>query len=300
MANADRRELGFGATRNHGEFAMDPEVHTALSDDGVKLEYEVIGEGPPVVMLHGGLAGRGAFSRQRDALGSRYRLILPSARGNDGTDPTLPPDYGFATSELRDVLSVMDAEDVLKANIVGHSSGGALAFEMTRRHPARVDRLVLIEPSLISLLPPERQAWLRGCLSEKVEIHHQEGPLACVAATLAMVGGSAWAGLDEETRQQRLAPFEPVSPTMGPHWAGLLAMDVSPEDLVGFHDETILIYASEGREFFAFEPDIADCWERERPDLKLHRVEGAGHNVHRDQPEVVNTAILEFFEGTRD
>jgi pimeloyl-ACP methyl ester carboxylesterase len=241
--------------------------------------------------------GRGAFTRQHDALGARYRLIGPSARGNDGTDPTLPPDYGFSTSELRDVLAVMDAEGVDKAHVVGHSSGGALAFELTRRHPERVSRLVLIEPSLIGLLPPERQSWVRGQISDKVEIHHRDGPMACVAASLAMVGGSAWASLDESARQQRLTPMESMSPILGPHWSGLLAIEVSPEDLASFHDDTMLIYAHEGSEFFEFEPDIAACWERERPDLKLLRVEGAGHNVHLDVPNVVNAAILEFLGG---
>ena len=88
-----------------------------------------------------------------------------------------------------------------------------------------------------------------------------------------------------------------MSPIMAPHWSSLLAIDVSPEALASFHDDTMLIYAREGREFFEFEPAIAACWQRERPDLKLLRVEGAGHNVHLDVPDVVNTAILEFFGG---
>ena len=44
-----------------------PEVIKTISaTDGVQLEYEVLGTGEPLVMLHGVFAGRGAFSRQRE------------------------------------------------------------------------------------------------------------------------------------------------------------------------------------------------------------------------------------------
>ena len=73
-----------------------------------------------------------------------------------------------------------------------------------------------------------------------------------------------------------------------------MAMAVEPADLADFHASTLLIYAEVGAEIFDFEPLIAECWRRERPDLELITVAGAGHNVHRDQPDVVNAAILRF------
>ncbi len=75
-------------------------------------------------------------------------------------------------------------------------------------------------------------------------------------------------------------------------------IDVTPADLAGFHDATLLIYAGESSGFFEIEPIIAECWRRERPDLELITVPGAGHNVHRDQPEAVNAAILGFLAGS--
>ena len=41
-------------------------IKTISASDGVQLEYEVLGTGEPLVMLHGVFAGRGAFSRQRE------------------------------------------------------------------------------------------------------------------------------------------------------------------------------------------------------------------------------------------
>lgn len=274
---------------------MPDTIRSVTAADGVELHYEVEGAGgQPLVMLHGGLAGRGAFSRQREALSQHFRLILPSARGNDGSDPTLPEDYGFETSELRDLLTVMDAEGLASAHVVGHSSGGALAFELARRHPERIDRLVLIEPSLIGLVPDGHRQTLYDTLTGLIEQDETEGPMACVRASLAAVGGKAWEALDEDRIEAMIAPLAGVSPTMAPHWKALMAIQVEPADLASIQSPTLLIYAETATEFFAFEPMIADCWRRERPDLELITVAEAGHNVHRDQPDIVNGAIVRF------
>ena len=83
-------------------------VHSATAPDGAHLEYEVVGDGEPLVILHGIFAGRRTFSRQRE-LADRYKLILPSLRGHDGSGKELPPDYGIDTSDLRDLCAVLNA-----------------------------------------------------------------------------------------------------------------------------------------------------------------------------------------------
>src|SRR5947207_3414 len=122
------------------------EMRSVAAPAGVKIEYEVVGAGKPVVLLHGGFAGRSTFSRQR-SLAEHYRLILPSSRGHDRTDGTLPPAYGFDTSEVDDVCAVLKAEGVDRTHLIGHSSGGATAFAFARRFPQQVDHLVLICPT---------------------------------------------------------------------------------------------------------------------------------------------------------
>ena len=106
-----------------------PQVITAL--DGVQLEYEVLGDGEPIVILHGVCDSRGAVSCHR-GLSGWYRLILPSFRSHDNSGKGLPTDYGIATSELRDLCSVLDAEGVQRCHLLGHSSGGAVAFAFAR------------------------------------------------------------------------------------------------------------------------------------------------------------------------
>ena len=99
------------------------EKRSVAAADGVKIEFEVLGAGPPMLLVHGGFAGRFTFSRQRP-LAERYRLIITSSRGHDGTDGTLPASFGFGTSEVDDLHAVLQAEGVTRTHVMGHSTGG--------------------------------------------------------------------------------------------------------------------------------------------------------------------------------
>lgn len=110
--------------------AQNIETRSVLSKDGVKLEYDVVGQGEPIVFLHGLFTGRAGFSKQHE-LANRWRLVLPSTRAHDGTEGRIPPDYSFRT-ELNDLLAVLDTEHLDYFNVVGHSSGGTLAFALAR------------------------------------------------------------------------------------------------------------------------------------------------------------------------
>lgn len=244
----------------------------------------------PLVLLHGGLAGRFAFSRQR-GFAERFRLIIASSRGHDGTDGILPAEYGFDTTEVDDLTTVLSAEGVERAHLIGHSSGGATAFAFARKYPERVDRLVLIEPILLGLLHLTEYEAIQSTFLLVLETGRQGGPLAAVRGMLDWSGGESWRTLEEGTKIARLQSFAPMAHLVGPHARGLLALKVSEEDARAFRTPTLLIY---GTASFEPHPAIEQRWRELRPDLQLIACDGAGHNVHRDKADVVNAAIDRF------
>jgi 3-oxoadipate enol-lactonase len=126
------------ATRGNSRVAYDPGA-SANPDFAV------------VVMLHGLLADRSIFAAQRDALGDRYRIIAPDARGH-GASATLANQW-YTIGELsQDVLAILDAEEVSQAHLVGHELGGVTALEIARRTPGRIVSLILIEPAVYAVL----------------------------------------------------------------------------------------------------------------------------------------------------
>lgn len=258
--------------------------------DAVQLEYDAMGEGSPLVLLHGGFAGRSTFSRQR-SLAARYRLIMPSSRGHDGTENALSPEFGFHTSEVDDVLAIMRAEGIERAHVLGHSSGGATAFALARRFPNRVDRLVLIEPTLLWLLHDHDREAVFRLFQSMIRRGEQEGPLAALRSVVDWSGGEAWRKLDEQAKIARIEAMSQLAPLVVPHGNGLMNFVLSPDDVRDLRARTFLIY---GTASFEPHPAISRRWRELRPDLQLLVADGAGHNVHRDKPDFVNAAIQQF------
>jgi len=265
------------------------EVRSTSGAHGI-LEYEVQGSGTPVVMLHGAFAGRGAWSRQRK-LAERWRLVLPSARAHDGSARELPAGYGIATTDVDDLKAVLAAEGLERFDLIAHSSGGATAVAFVRAHPEAVRRLVLIEPTLLKLLPPEEHAVMQREWGRLVEIARRDGGAAGLSAAMAWLGREAWARLEDGRRTKLLADMAPLAHITGPHFQALLDFAVAPIDVTAIKAPTLLIYGSAS---YPFEDKIAARLRALKPDWPLVSVEGAGHNCFREQPDLVNAAIADF------
>ncbi len=113
-------------------------------DDGVRIYYEVEGDGPPLVYQYG-FAWWIGYVRElgyADALADEYRLILIDARGHGRSDkPHEPEAYGQRMVD--DVVAVLDDLSIEKAHISGYSMGGDIALRVGRRAPERVHSLIV-------------------------------------------------------------------------------------------------------------------------------------------------------------
>ncbi|MFF3031205.1 alpha/beta fold hydrolase [Streptomyces rubiginosohelvolus] len=106
------------------------------------------GDGPPVLLLHGGgpgASGVSNYTRNITELANEYRVIVPdlpgygrSTKGVDGSDP-----FGHLADGIRGLLDELGLE---KAHLVGNSYGGACALRLALDTPDRVDRMVLMGP----------------------------------------------------------------------------------------------------------------------------------------------------------
>jgi pimeloyl-ACP methyl ester carboxylesterase len=268
------------------------ELRSIQSFDNARLEYEVAGSGPPLVMLHGVLAGRRTFSRQLVSLSERFRLVIPSARGHDGSDMKLPPTYGAGSSDVDDLVAVLKAEHANRVSLLGHSSGGATAFVFACRHPDRVERMILIEPSLFGILLPAEREYYLPPFETILAAATSKGPIAALCETLALAGES-WAKLDSDEKASRIRALSPMAPLLGPHLRSLLQLPATEADVRRVSPPTMLFY---GTNSLPIHDAIAHRFRHLRPDLPLNTIEGAGHNVHRDRPDVFNSISLSFLK----
>jgi pimeloyl-ACP methyl ester carboxylesterase len=269
--------------------AQNIETRSVLSKDGVKLEYSVVGSGEPVLFLHGLFTGRAAFSKQHE-LAEQWRLVLPSTRAHDGTEGRLPPDYSFHT-ELNDLLTVLHAEQLERFHVVGHSSGGTLAFALARSHPHRVRKMVLIEPTLFEVLNEPERREISSTFLSFAETGRRSGDRAGLDAALNWLGGEGWRSLDDHKRASRLDAMQPVQHLIVPHMHALVDFSAPAEDVKALHMPTLLIY---GANSYPVEAQLAQRFRELRPDWPQIVIEGAGHNCYREKPTQVNAALRTF------
>src|SRR5262245_29869122 len=118
------------------------------------LFYEAVGQGAPVVLIHGGQMDRRMWDPQFELLGKSYRVVRYDVR-NYGRSATATVPY----SDVDDLLALLDALKIAKAHLVGLSLGGRIAIDFTLEHPDRVASLIAVAPGL-SGFQFERGRWL--------------------------------------------------------------------------------------------------------------------------------------------
>ncbi|MBJ7902612.1 alpha/beta fold hydrolase [Streptomyces sp. DSM 110735] len=121
---------------------------TTYDVGGRKIFAAETGEGPAVLLLHGGgpgASGVSNYARNIAELAKEYRVVVPdlpgygrSTKGIDAADP-----FGDLASGIRALLDELDLE---KAHLVGNSYGGACALRLALDTPDRVGRMVLMGP----------------------------------------------------------------------------------------------------------------------------------------------------------
>jgi pimeloyl-ACP methyl ester carboxylesterase len=114
------------------------------SNDGVRIDYEVVGNGRPLILLHGFFGDRTTWHAASyvNALADQARLILIDARGHGHSGaPHDAASYRVA-QQVADVLAVLDALGIERAAVWGSSMGGTIGLHLLATHPKRVSGLI--------------------------------------------------------------------------------------------------------------------------------------------------------------
>lgn len=117
---------------------------------GLKVHYNDAGEGPAVIMLHGGGAGASAwvnFSQNMAAFARRHRVLAIDQIGF-GKTPAVTIDEPAPARNARMFRDLLDHLGIEKASLVGNSMGGANAMTFALDYPERTDKLVLMGPAI--------------------------------------------------------------------------------------------------------------------------------------------------------
>jgi aminoacrylate hydrolase len=110
-----------------------------FDNNGANIHYELMGAGPPLLMIAGIASDGASWGPLTPLLAERFRLILVDNRGAGRTRCEGPLRLADMAG---DCAALLDHLGVLKADVVGHSLGGYLGLLLAQNHPTRVRRLV--------------------------------------------------------------------------------------------------------------------------------------------------------------
>jgi proline iminopeptidase len=115
----------------------------ATTADGVKLYYEEVGTGVPILFIHEFASDHRGWEPQMRAFGQRYRCITYSARGYAPSDVPADANAYSYLHVMRDAVAVLDHLEIDSAHLIGLSMGGYCALQVALHHQGRVRSLVL-------------------------------------------------------------------------------------------------------------------------------------------------------------
>lgn len=250
---------------------------------GLRIAYARVGEGPPLVLVHGAAEDGRVWQPQLAGLSDEFTVVAWDEPGA-GRSSDLPAGFGLA--DFADGLAaLLEALDLGPAHVAGLSWGGTVVLELYRRHPGLVATLIMID---------SYAGWKGSLPADEVR--------ARVAGARAML-----AAPDEEFDPTLPGLFAGDPPAKVVPLLAVIAADVRPATL-GHELEimaeadlsallphirvpTLLIW---GEQDVRSPLVVARQFEQAIPDATLVVVEGAGHMSTLERPERVNDAIREF------
>jgi pimeloyl-ACP methyl ester carboxylesterase len=268
-------------------------LHTGFAKiNGATLYYEIAGQGPVLVMLHGHLLDSRQWDDQFAAFADSYRVLRYDARGFGQS--SLPPEPYSHVADLYRLLRFLDIE---QAYLMGCSGGGALCIDCTLQHPQMVAGLILLGSSVGGYQPTGQApptliamhaALQSGDLAQAVELSLQvftDGP----RRTAQEVNAAA----RERTRTMSAQLFaRPPVPE-----ATLLPLDPPAlERLAEIRVPTLVIVGAEDDQMLH---DIADLIASRVPQAHRHIIADAGHHPNLEHPDAFNQMVTAFLDQAR-
>ena len=110
--------------------------------NGLKMYYEVHGDGPPLLLLHGGTSSIEDFTLAIPFFATQFRVIAIEQMGHGRTGDRMDRPFHYHDM-AEDTVELMRQQGIESAAIVGYSDGGIIGLDIAIHHPERVTRLAV-------------------------------------------------------------------------------------------------------------------------------------------------------------
>jgi pimeloyl-ACP methyl ester carboxylesterase len=248
-----------------------------LDRDGVRLYYEVHGEGPALILTHGYSATAQMWAGQIDPLAPHFKVVTWDMRGHGQSD--YPQDQGAYSEEatVADMAALLDAVDARDAVVGGLSLGGYMSLAFHATHPERTRALLIIDTGPGYKNDQARDGWNANAIA-RAERYEAEG----------------FGDLSRASAEVRLARHRDAS-GLARAARGMLTQKNARviESLPGIAVPSLVVVGADDTPFLA----ASDYMAAKIPGARKAVIPNAGHSANIDQPALFNAAVLGFLNA---
>ena len=189
---------------------------------GGELEYEIRGNGEPVLLIHGGVIAASYVPLMGEAALANYRLIRYHRRGYAGSTKHATGASFSIRDQVADALALLKHLRIERVHIVGHSYGGAIALQLALDAPKVVHSLTLLEPA-IAVFGPSAEEFGKQQIEPAMARYGAGDPAGAVNAFMQGVVAANWKaelartipGSPEQAERDARTLFEIEMPALG-------------------------------------------------------------------------------------
>jgi pimeloyl-ACP methyl ester carboxylesterase len=266
--------------------------------NGQRMAYLDVGQGPPVILIHGFGGSMWQWEHQQTALSTKFRVITPDLIGAGFSDK---PDIDYRPDEmLAFLVGFMDQLQIAQANVIGNSMGAGLAIGIALDHPTRISKLVLIDgfpahvmdhlssPTLRRALETWAPSWLVSVGNWLFGWSMTESILREFIHDPALITPAL---LDRSNRNRKRAGlFRPLL-TIGknlPLWEEQFAPRIGK-----LTQRTLILWGEEDQ---VFPIKVGESLNQAILGSRLIRIPQAGHIPQWERPDLVNPELIKFLQ----
>jgi pimeloyl-ACP methyl ester carboxylesterase len=253
-----------------------------------EMAYVDMGDGPPVLLLHGFPTSADLWRREAWLIAQRMRVIAPDLIGYGESDKPAEADL-TEPAQAGYVRELLEALGINEVAIVGHDIGGAIAQMLALDGPLRVHALVLLDPACFDAWPVEGVRMIQAVLPEQetapfVEEILREAFVVGIAHQSRIEPGVV-DGYVEPWKQDPAAFFRAARGLSG---KGLAGRD---DDLAGLDVPALIIWGEDDPYLPA---ELAERLGDAIPLSTVALLPGCSHYVTEDAPQTVGPLVYEF------
>jgi pimeloyl-ACP methyl ester carboxylesterase len=266
-----------------------------VSANGTDFAYVELGQGEPIVFIHGGLQDYRMWTGHLPKFASRYRAIAYSRRNNYPNDasPEGMPD-GAADAHGEDLAAFVRALGLSKVRIVAHSSGAHAALFLAALHPQMVVSLALNEPPATGILVgvPDvadmLKGWSNGLAPAREALKAGDTKAGIPLFVNAVGGPGAYerrSDADKKMNLDNVASYQADATTKHPR-------PIFTCDMAKAINAPVLLSNGERSPKFFYR--IVDQLEVCLPNHQRIIIAGSSHTVPSESPDAYDEAVLTF------